>query len=503
MGTTGPQVVSNRKVPIAMSQLNNDNAAAFTRQPKHSTPAFAGSKNNGLTPRKLASTVALGVLGATAGLSGAAARPLSGNMAPAPANQNSLGDSFTPSVAPLPTLTKADRTSMTNLFGPESPAQSTPIIHDLSELSQPNPPASAPGDMARTATERKTKKNKAPVDPKSLIRINPSPILKRPAFNPTDDALFKLPTNSQADAIAQVANLPAPTDDQLKSQLSAILTKRLRNPKAAAAVVALMDDPKLKAVIPNSNLRAALLNAKGLASEGTIDAVRNGAVDIMDFATGFRSPQSTALTGMIAATGQKAVLVNEVYKNAPFEQLTALISAHEVPAHGPSDGDSTDEEISGYLAQATVWGQQLLENPALANPTFPGALTPDNNLKLLARVNSRHADGSLSILSSNSPRIMPQRYDLNNNLTAFKDLVPPNEVNPDANGVVQQESPGNSLMNQLLSKITGLPVAKLANANFDSNTINLLDQNQKLFSSQDIIKLANALKLNLSAGIPA
>ena len=366
----------------------------------------------------------------------------------------------------------------------------------------PDNPTNIPDATARAAaTERKTKKTKTPSHKTHSPTSQPNP-LKRPAFNPTNDALFKLPTNSQADTMAQVANLPTPTDDQLKSQLSAILTKRLHSSDDAAAVVALMDDPKLKAVIPNSNLRAALLNAKGLASEATIDAVRNGAVDIMDFATGFRSPNETGVTGKVAATGQKAVLINEVYKNAPFEQLTALISAHEVPAHAPADFDSTDEEISGALAQATVWGQQLLENPALANPTFPGALTQENNLLLLARVNSRHADGSLSILSANSPQIIPQSY-RNSTITAFKDLVSSNNVVPDANGVVQQESPGNSLMNQLLAKITGLPVAKLANANFDSNTMNLIDQNQKLFSSQDIIKLANALKLNLSAGIPA
>ena len=142
--------------------------------------------------------------------------------------------------------------------------------------------------------------------------------------------------------------------------------------------------------------------------------------------------------------------------------------------------DSVKEEIIANAVPTTlIWGKLLLQNPKLAQEITPGKYaTQFLNLMLFARLNSRSADGKLTLLNSTVPG------------RSFVDAF---------SGDKTINTPGNANLDSETFKATG---KKVKGSNFDDKELSLLDQNQIALSPVQIVQIMKqALLLDVPATI--
>jgi hypothetical protein len=102
----------------------------------------------------------------------------------------------------------------------------------------------------------------------------------------------------------------------------------------------------------------------------------------------------------------------------------------------------------------------------------------------MALVNSWDAQGNIRLLTAQGNNVYPGS---NNPLPYFGF--------PFVSAGLGQSTPGNAALQTALQHITGQSVP---NANFDNATVDLLDQNLNLFTPDQVVRLADILKLDLS-----
>lgn len=134
-------------------------------------------------------------------------------------------------------------------------------------------------------------------------------------------------------------------------------------------------------------------------------------------------------------------------------RLLAAVWAHE--ALHQDVPDSPKEEMISNALNTLVSAQFILKNPSLA--TAGTELTRRINTKLMARINSRDAQGNLRLLFAQG-NVYPGGTPLENFAAAF-------------GGTLGENTPGNAHLRTFLRKVTG---QRVSNANFDDATVNLL-----------------------------
>lgn len=325
-------------------------------------------------------------------------------------------------------------------------------------------------DLPKSACTRTCGSSSTPIS-----EVNAQKILQKPPFTPSNVNLFTPQVYSSATATVPAAANNV-TTAQLKSQLGSTLLKRLDGDSwTTQQTVNKMDDAALTQTIPNPRLRAALLSLKGTVGQASIDAVTGGTFQSIQFGT-TPSGANTIAEVIPPAAGQTkpSIVVNSKYQYEDFRLLGSILS-HETLHQDPANGGK--EELINNVVDSTTYGEALLTNPELA--TSGTELTRRLNTKLMARVNSRDANGALRITTAQS-NVYPNGTALANFGAAFN--------------TSGSDTPGNAAMRKAIQLMTG---QSTTNANFNSATISLLDTNQKAFSASEVLQLAKTLKLNV------
>ncbi|MEU7779166.1 hypothetical protein [Micromonospora parva] len=302
-------------------------------------------------------------------------------------------------------------------------------------------------------------------------------VLAQPPFPPTNVNLFTPETYSQASPM-----VPAPprriTPAQLRVQLAkALLPRAARHPGVVKQGLAVFDYPKIKKIIPDPNLRAALASLVGGPSEVSVETIRSGFYAKVIFAA---LPASTIAQVSPDTQGNPQILFNERYRFENFS-LLGVAMAHETLHQDPAVGPM--EEYIAYALHSGYYGQLLLEQPKLA--TSGTELTRRTNTQLLALVNTRDAKGRQS-LTANRGNVFPGGKPLAN----FRSIFPA-DLGP--------ATPGNPDLNAFLGAITK---TRQRNANFDRATAELLDVRLLWAPPEGRLRVAKLLQLKLPKGCP-
>jgi hypothetical protein len=305
-----------------------------------------------------------------------------------------------------------------------------------------------------------------PASAEELLRLLP--------FAPTDVNLFSPAIYSGATTTEPAAAPDIPvTEEQLRMQVKQVSGK---------AGVKVMDDPILRAKVSDIRLLAALATLPGTVLAASIDAIKSEVYSIVEFG---QPPAGDATIAQVVddGTGHGKIIFNEKYQHEDIRLLGATFgheSLHQEPAN------SNREELINTALGSLVYAQFVKKDPSLALQDTE--LTRRENTRLMALVNSRDEDGRIRLLSARG------------------DTVYPGTDNPDplryfgqrpVEGGLGEDTPGNAVLLSAVRKVT--KNKKLASANFDDATLNLLDQNINLFKPEDWIKVADALLLDTGA----
>lgn len=303
--------------------------------------------------------------------------------------------------------------------------------------------------------------------------------LKQPPFPPTDTSLFS-PVIYDGPPLVPAAEAPS-SERAMKKQLGALMKKRFgKKSKKVKKALALFSSSKAKAKVSDPRLRAALVSLKGTVGEPGISGVLGGPFSGVRFIPASEMVSATILAQVsISPSGVPEILFNLRYQHEDF-RLLAPTMAHESLHQDGSVGGH--EELIATSIDSLIYGQFLLESPMLAaSGTEPARR---QNTKHMARINTRDTNGNVRLLEGNGNVYPGGNKELPYFAAAFNLDEDPN-------------TPGNAAMRQMVKKIVGSEVTIPSDAHF-GDAVNLLDQNQNVFTDAQLVRLARILKLDTS-----
>jgi hypothetical protein len=311
----------------------------------------------------------------------------------------------------------------------------------------------------------------------ATTRTSALQLMKGPAFPPTDVNLFSPETYSEA---TPTEPAPAPDTPMTEKQLRAQVSKF-----SGKAGLKVMDDPTLRDKILDVRLLAALATLPGTPLTGAIEAFKTDTFSSVEFG---QPPAGEDAIGQVVddGTGHRKVIVNEKYQHEDIRLLSVTLG-HESLHQGSSNSNRV--ELMNIALESLTYAQSVKKNPSLASQGTE--LTRRQNTRLMALINSRDENGQIHLLSA---RPDDPEY-----------TVYPGTDNPDplryfgqrfVETGLGEDTPGNSVLLSAIKIVT--KNSKLTSADFDDATLDLLDQNIKLFVPPQWIRIAQALKLDTS-----
>jgi hypothetical protein len=303
--------------------------------------------------------------------------------------------------------------------------------------------------------------------------------LKQPPFPPTDGSLFEPDVYSEAPPMVPAAQNPS-GETVMRNKLKAVLEKRFGvGSTQVSEGLATYDSASTKSIVPSPRLRATLVSLKGTVGEPAINGALDGTYGKIYFGTPPCPCDPVEQVFLPSGSTKLQVVFNKKYQ---YEDLRILAPdmAHTV-LHRDLKGGTKEGAIIASI-QSLVYAQYLLETPSLA--TSGTALARDANTELLARINSRDANGKLRLFTSTG-NIFPG----GNSVPYFAALFEP---------LGDSANPGSSVLKQMVRNVVGPGVTLPQTVNFDDNTLLLLDSNQKVFTNAKLVRLATILKLDTS-----
>lgn len=300
-------------------------------------------------------------------------------------------------------------------------------------------------------------------------------ILRQPPFPPTDVSLLT-PQAYASGPPMQPAGPYSFTEASLKAKLAFQFAKRFNgNVRKVKAGLAVYNDAKIKAIVPDPRLRMGLALLKGTAGEAAIGAIKNGVYKAVRF--GATPGTSAAYVDLFPGDTKPTIVFRDRYQyESPM--LFASIWAHEVLHQDPAVFNK--EELINSSLEALIHGQILLEDLSIARSGTE--LTRRRNTQLMGRLNSRDTIGSLRLLEGQG-NIYPGG---SVSFPSFSAVF----------GSLGSDTPGNSTLRAELRAVTKVD---LPSPNFDDATVALLDRCQRLLRPSQILALVRLLKLDTSA----
>ncbi len=274
---------------------------------------------------------------------------------------------------------------------------------------------------------------------------------------------------------------PAPlrpyTEASIKAELLPFLNKITKGDKLKnAQALAVFNDPILKRKAPDAKIRAGLASIKALGFDAVIDAYKSNVFSEIIFNT---IPYKGAIGYSVRLQGenQQRVWLAPEYKGEDWRLFIETL-LHEALHQRAKINSGNAEELIAAATTVPVNVKLGLLDPKLF--TQGTELARRTNAGTLYTMLTRGANGELRILKSAKPNVLPL-----GSLAAGYDIAKPADA---------QASPGNPVLASFLKILTGKTVK---NPNFDWNTIQLLDQNQKYLSYEELVQAAKLLQLNV------
>lgn len=412
-------------------------------------PQFAGRN-------KKTTTLKAGLVGLLLGTAGTTALPTGGNGLTLKGQQNNaLADSFTYTPEP-PKESLFDK--LTGHHSEETAAQKLETRQQLENYTSfdDEPPIYLTDDTRDTASRM---------------------FLKKRPFAPKDVNLFGI-TNYPAGKPMAPAPDSETSEQEIKDTLLKVLTNRFKgDADKAKKAAAVFDSNELKQIIPNARLRAALVNLRGTTGRSAIDVYTGNTYSSVDFSNEIGN---ATIARVLTEPGKMPkVAFNARYKGEDFQLLSPTM-AHEA-LHQDAPVSATEELIADAM-DVTVYAQQLLENPELSKQDTE--LARRYNSKLLGRLNSRDDEGNVRIFSSKG-NVFPGGKTVIENFGKFQNMNNTNEAVTTA---------GNQHLKGMLKAVTGQEIQSPA---FNKQTLTLLDENLKSLKPEQVVKLAEILKLDV------
>jgi hypothetical protein len=286
--------------------------------------------------------------------------------------------------------------------------------------------------------------------------------------------------------------------------LSAFLQRKVDKKFITAAqrtsALARYNSATTKSIIPDANLRAALVSLTGTLAEGAIAAYLDGknlsgkAYTIIDFQD---PPDPTALVAqsIVAANGRIRTLVKPTFRGEAFQVLSAYL-AHEA-LHQDTVGKLQEETIANVCETLTYAQQVLTDSSFISNGTN---LVVGENEKLYALLESGRAIfpyvGLLNgpIRSTSGGIFVGGKTPTSGGAyTSYIDFI---ERSYKARGATDGDTASNALMATYYKAITGKTAP--ATLKFNDALIADIDSFQQIISTKQAISLAGSLKLTLA-----
>ncbi len=314
-----------------------------------------------------------------------------------------------------------------------------------------------------------------PVQPRLLSEKNAQSAWNASSLTPLNYELFSQVTFPNTSPMTPAPLTPY-TEAEIKAQLVPFLNKitggnRTKNNQA----LAVFNDPMLKAKAPDAKIRAALASIKALGFDSVINAYKSNLFSVIKFNT---IPFDSAIAYSVKLDGetQQQIWLDPRSQGEDWKLFIKTL-IHEAN-HQDTNVDNAEELIASGIADITH-GKVILAEPSLV--TQGTKLTRRINTQLLSRIVTRGNNGELKLINSTKPTGLPW-----GSFAGLFDINKPEDV---------KASPGNPLLASLLRTFTGKTVR---NPNFDWNTIQLLDQNQKYLSYSELLQAAKLLQLNVA-----
>lgn len=307
--------------------------------------------------------------------------------------------------------------------------------------------------------------------------ITPEDVLRRPPFPPTDVDLFVDAVYGEAPPLQPARRAPA-TETEVRRELRRILSNRFSgDPAAHDEAVSVYDDPRLVETVPDPRLRAGVVAVQGTLAEPALGAVLEGDVSAIRFAPFDADDAGVAAHVLHLEGGCELVEVNDRFR---FEdvRLFAPTLLHEL-LHSDRSPSPT-EELIAHALDALVAMEVLLETPELA--LRDTALVRWVNTDVMARLNGRDAEGRLRVLTARG-NVFPGGLELE----AFAEKV---------EGGPGHDTRGNGLLERVLRGATG---DERREPRFDDETLAIVDRTQRRFTSDELVRLAELLRLDVRA----
>ncbi|MFE7779261.1 hypothetical protein ACFU5O_36440 [Streptomyces sp. NPDC057445] len=210
-------------------------------------------------------------------------------------------------------------------------------------------------------------------------------LLAQPPFPPTDLSL--LSTVAYPDGPPME---PAPpreiTAEELVKQLKATL--KPRGHRAVEKGLAVFRSQQIAALVPDSNLRAALASLAGSPAQASIQTIRDGSFRLR-LATFGATPNPDAIAQVVLTPDEqdRDIVFNQRYRYEDF-RLLGVVFSHET-LHSDRLLNANEELIASTLNNA-YYGQLILKQPHLDAST---ELSRRLNTALMAHLNTRDARG--------------------------------------------------------------------------------------------------------------
>jgi hypothetical protein len=308
-------------------------------------------------------------------------------------------------------------------------------------------------------------------------------ILKQPPFSPTDTSLFSPDVYPDAPPLTSPAEGLA--DEQtLRNQLNSLLQKRFgaSNLRVRLGLV-MFDSQRTKDIVPDPHLRAALVSLKGTIGEPAIAGTLDGTYREVRFAD--LSQFGDPIAAVVPPSGSNVpeILINEKFQYVDFRLYASTMAREPLHRDSRDSNVSNKEKLIADSIGALVYGQFLLESPELA--TSDTELARRNNTELMARINTRDAQGNLRLLSSTGNIFPNSKVTVSDFAATFEPF--------------RDDIPGNQVLRGEVTKVVGNGARNPFKVNFDNTTVSLLDKKQGIFTAAQIVQLAKILKLDTSS----
>ncbi|WP_303672839.1 hypothetical protein [Vampirovibrio chlorellavorus] len=269
------------------------------------------------------------------------------------------------------------------------------------------------------------------------------------------------------------------TETSIKAQLVPFLNKITKGDKLKnAQALAVFNDPILKKKTNNDpKIRAMLASLQAMGFGAVVNTYKSNRFSTLKFHP-VPFQDATGYSVRFSNETQQQVWLNPRYQGEDWKHLIDTV-LHEA-LHDDAQGGNAEELINTAMGTLLEIKKRLLEPSLITQNT---ELSRRMNTAALARMASRGPNGELVLLNSAKPTGLP--WGSFARLGLF-DIKKPQDI---------KASPGNPLLASLIKTFTGKTVTGIPN--FDWKTIQLLDQNQKYLSYEELVQAAKLLQLSV------